>query len=92
MLVRLTARFEVGANQLQKREGRRESVKPALRPMQFNGRPAEPLPAHVWEQLNVGDSIAGPAMINGATLTCAIPPKWRLTVDAYGNAALERTA
>jgi N-methylhydantoinase A/oxoprolinase/acetone carboxylase beta subunit len=92
LLVRLTARFEVGANQLQKRQERRESVKPGTRPMQFNGRGAEPLPAHVWEQLNVGDRIRGPAMINGATMTCPIPPKWSLTVDAYGNAALKNEA
>jgi N-methylhydantoinase A/oxoprolinase/acetone carboxylase beta subunit len=91
-LVRLTARFEVGANQLQKRQERRESVKAAIRPMQFTGRGAEALPAHVWEQLNVGDRIVGPAMINGATMTCPVPPKWSLTVDAYGNAALKKDA
>lgn len=92
LLLRLTARFEVGANQLQKRGERRESVKPATRPMQFNGRGAEPLPAYVWEQLNVGDTIAGPAMINGATLTCPVPPRWVLTVDDYGNAAMQQSA
>ena len=92
LLVRLSARFEVGANQLQKRHERRESVKAGTRSMQFNGRGAEALPAHVWEQLNVGDRIVGPAMINGATMTCPVPPKWSLTVDAYGNAALKKDA
>jgi N-methylhydantoinase A/oxoprolinase/acetone carboxylase beta subunit len=92
MLVRLTARFEVGANQLQKRRERRESVKAGTRPLQFNGRGAEPLPAYVWEQLNVSDRIVGPAMINGATMTCPVPPRWTLTVDAYGNAALKKDA
>lgn len=91
-LVRLTARFEVGAKALQKREERRESVRPGSRPMQFNGRGPEPLPVHVWEQLNVGDSVTGPAMINGATLTCPVPPKWTLTVDGYGNAVLAAQA
>jgi N-methylhydantoinase A/oxoprolinase/acetone carboxylase beta subunit len=90
MLLRLTARFEVGANRLQKREGRCEGVEPGTRAMQFNGRAAEPLPAYVWEQLNVGDRIAGPAMVNGATMTCPVPPKWVLSVDAYGNAALSK--
>jgi N-methylhydantoinase A/oxoprolinase/acetone carboxylase beta subunit len=60
--------------------------------MQFNGRGAEALPAYVWEQLNVGDRIAGPAMINGATMTCPVPPRWSLAVDAYGNAALKKDA
>ena len=92
LLVRLTARFEVGANQMQKRQERRESVKPATRSLQFNGRGAEPLPAHVWEQLNVGDRIVGPAMVNGATMTCPVPPRWSLAVDAYGNAALKKDA
>jgi hypothetical protein len=36
--------------------------------------------------------VIGPAMVNGATLTCPVPPKWTLTVDAYGNAALGRTS
>lgn len=92
LLVRLTARFEVGAKQLQKRQERRESVKPATRSMQFNGRGAEPLPTYVWEQLNVGDRITGPAMVNGATITCPVPPSWSLAVDAYGNAALKKDA
>jgi N-methylhydantoinase A/oxoprolinase/acetone carboxylase beta subunit len=91
-LLRLTARLGIGAKRLQKPAGRRESVRPSTRPMQFSGRGPEPLPAHVWEQLNVGDRIAGPAMINGATLTCPVPPKWVLTVDDYGNAALRRPA
>jgi N-methylhydantoinase A/oxoprolinase/acetone carboxylase beta subunit len=60
--------------------------------MQFNGRGAEPLPAYVWEQLNVGDTVTGPAMINGATLTCLVPPKWVLSVDAYGNATMNKQA
>lgn len=91
-LLRLSARLTVGPNRLQKRAGRRESVKPGTRPMQFSGLGPEPLPAYVWEQLNVGDSVVGPAMINGATLTCPVPPKWTLSVDAYGNAAMKKTA
>lgn len=87
-LIRLNARLEVGPNRLQPRVGRSESVKPASRAMQFSGRAAETLPTYVWEQLNVDDRIVGPAMINGATLTCPVPPGWTLKVDAYGNAAL----
>lgn len=92
LLMRLSARLAVGANGLQMREDRRESVKPGLRPVQFTGLGPEPLPAYVWEQLNVGDRVIGPAMINGATLTCPVPPKWTLSVDGYGNAALRKEA
>jgi len=38
--------------------------------------------------MNVGDKLAGPAVVNGATLTCPVPPGWELQVDAYGNAEL----
>ena len=90
-IVRLNARLEVGANRLQQRSQRSESAKPSMRSMQFNGRGAEALPAYVWEQLNVDDRISGPAMVNGATLTCPVPPGWMLKVDAYGNAVMNRT-
>ena len=43
-----------------------------------------------WEAMNVGDSVQGPAVINGATLTCPIPAEWTLRVDDYGNAELRR--
>lgn len=92
LLLRVTARFEVGVNELQKRSTRNETAAPATRAMQFNGAGSEALPAHVWERLNVGDRIPGPAMINGATMTCPVPPKWTLTVDTYGNAAMRHEA
>ncbi|MGQ0620459.1 MAG: hydantoinase/oxoprolinase family protein [Panacagrimonas sp.] len=92
LLLRLSARLTVGAKGLQKPAGRRARVTPFNRPIQFSGRGSELLPAYVWEQLNVGDRIVGPAMINGATLTCPVPPKWTLTVDAYGNASMTKAA
>jgi N-methylhydantoinase A/oxoprolinase/acetone carboxylase beta subunit len=89
LLLRITARYEVGVNRLQRREDSTMAASaPGTRDMQFNGRGAEPLPVHVWEQLAVGAAISGPAMINGATLTCPVPPGWRLAVDAYGNAVM----
>lgn len=91
-LLRVSAHLAVGANGLQQRVGRRESVKPESRPMQFNGRGPEPLPAYTWEQLNVGDRVVGPALVNGATMTCPVPPKWSLRVDRYGNAAMTKDA
>jgi N-methylhydantoinase A/oxoprolinase/acetone carboxylase beta subunit len=89
-LLRLTARLPVSVNRLQARAGHRVPAAPVDRPMKFNGHAAEAVPAHAWEHLNVGDRIHGPAMINGATLTCPVPPDWTFTVDTYGNAVLER--
>ena len=40
--------------------------------------------------MNVGDSLVGPAVINGNTLTCPVPPGWQLKVDDFGNAELSR--
>ena len=89
-LIRLTARLAVSVNRLQARPDARAGGAPQSRPMKFNGHAASELPAWRWEQLNVGDVVAGPAVVNGATLTCPVPPQWQLTVDAYGNAALRR--
>lgn len=90
LLIRVSARLEVAANSLQKKTATGTAATAASRAMQFSGHGAEPLPAHVWEQLQVGDSIRGPAMINGATMTCPVPPGWLLSVDDYGNAAMSR--
>jgi len=43
-----------------------------------------------WESMNTGDVVQGSAVINGATMTCPVPPGWRLAVDQYGNAGLTR--
>jgi N-methylhydantoinase A/oxoprolinase/acetone carboxylase beta subunit len=91
-LIRLTARFGIGANRLSKRTDRREGGAPGTRQMQFDGHGHKPLSTYVWERLNVGDVIDGPAMVNGATLTCPVPPGWMLSVDDYGNAAMKRAA
>ncbi|WP_022977951.1 acetophenone carboxylase subunit alpha [Nevskia ramosa] len=90
LLLRVSARLEVAANQLQKKSAGKAAATTGSRAMQFNGHGAEPLPAHVWERLNVGDRIRGPAMINGATMSCPVPPGWMLAVDDYGNAAMSR--
>jgi N-methylhydantoinase A/oxoprolinase/acetone carboxylase beta subunit len=90
-LLRLSTRFEIGTKSLPRRGAGGDTAAPVLRPMLFGGRAPEPLPAYEWEKLNVGDEVTGPAMINGATLTCPVPPGWTLRVDAYGNAVLGRS-
>lgn len=88
--VRLSSRFAVGSHATRpiRRESRQGS--PVLRTARFNGKEASPTPVHRWEHLGTGDKIAGPALINGDTLTCPIPPGWTASVDDFGNLALER--
>ena len=88
--MRLASRIVVGSHGLVRRTTRVEREPPAQREMRFNGAVRAACPVHRWEALNVGDALPGPAMINGATLTCPIPPGWSLRVDDYGNAALSR--
>lgn len=88
--IRLSSRFAVGSHGMAKRTAKVEQEKPAQREMRFNGSTQGGCPVYRWEALNVGDALLGPAVINGATLTCPIPPGWSLRVDDYGNAELKR--
>jgi N-methylhydantoinase A/oxoprolinase/acetone carboxylase beta subunit len=89
---RLSSRFVVGAHGMAKRTTKVEKERAGKREMRFGGAGQAASPVHRWEALNVGDTLVGPAVINGATLTCPIPPGWSLHVDDYGNAELKRTA
>ena len=88
--IRLSSRYVVGAHGMAKRTARGQAAAPQQREMRFNGAAASACPVHRWESLNVGDAVQGPATVNGATLTCPIPPGWVLRVDDYGNALLQR--
>jgi N-methylhydantoinase A/oxoprolinase/acetone carboxylase beta subunit len=90
--VRLSSRFVVGAHGMSTRTAKVAQEAPVKREMRFNGATQAPTPVHRWEALNVGDALQGPAAINGATLTCPIPPGWSLRVDDYGNAELKRAS
>ncbi len=90
--VRLTSRFVVGSHGIAKRDAKVPTERPAKREMRFNAAARITAPVHRWEALNVGDTLPGPALINGATLTCPIPPGWSLRIDDYGNAELKRVA
>ncbi|CAI07450.1 Related to beta-subunit of acetone carboxylase, possible subunit of acetophenone carboxylase [Aromatoleum aromaticum EbN1] len=87
---RLSSRFVVGAHGMKKRADRVPAEAPASREMRFNGASEAASPVYRWETMNVGDIAVGPAVVNGSTLTCPIPPRWQLRVDDYGNAELSR--
>jgi len=92
LLLRLTARLEVAAKGLGKCARQGEKSESGDRTLQFDASGAAERPSFVWERLGAGDRVCGPAIVNGATLTCPVPPRWTLEVDGYGNAALTRAA
>jgi N-methylhydantoinase A len=44
------------------------------------------------DQLGVGTSFSGPAIVEQFDATTVVPPGWRAAVDAFGNLILERQA
>ena len=88
--LRLASRFVVGSHGMAKRITKAATETPGKRAMRFSGGAESASPVYRWEALNVGDTVLGPAVINGATLTCPVPLGWSLRVDDYGNAELRR--
>ena len=88
-LVSLKAEFEVGKPFMVKLN-RRGNPETTTRDIRF--RNGLPVPATIarWESLGVSDRLEGPAVVNGDTLTCTIPPDWRAVVDEYGNLRMNR--
>ncbi len=87
-LVRLTTRTSVGSHGLSRRHDKAIGQAAGSRLTRFDGSSENPTPVRRWESMNVGDVVTGPAVINGATLTCPIPAGWTLKVDDYGNAEM----
>jgi N-methylhydantoinase A/oxoprolinase/acetone carboxylase beta subunit len=90
ILARLTTRLSVGSHGLTKRQGKVAKQAAGSRAIRFDAAAENATPVQRWEHLNVSDRLVGPAMINGSTLTCPVPPGWDLRIDAYGNAEMRR--
>jgi N-methylhydantoinase A/oxoprolinase/acetone carboxylase beta subunit len=45
---------------------------------------------YTWEDLQPGNSVAGCAVLEGASSTFLVPEGWTLTMDRFGNAELNR--
>jgi N-methylhydantoinase A/oxoprolinase/acetone carboxylase beta subunit len=90
LALRLLTRFPVGSHGVTRREDRVAALPASTRDVRFDAGARQAVAVHRWEGMNPGDVVDGPAVINGATLTCPVPPAWRLTVDEYGNARLQR--
>ena len=90
LAIRLSTSFSVGGHAIVKRTEVVNEQPPGTREVRFNGGVAGSTPIYQWEALNVGDTVVGPAVINGETFTCPVPPGWSATLDDYGNAQLTR--
>lgn len=88
--LRLSTRFVVGSYGALPRTDKVASEPPVKRVARYGAGQAGEVEAYRWESLNVDDEIKGPAVVNGATFTCPVPPGWVFKVDTYGNAALQR--
>lgn len=88
--LRLLTRYVVGAHGAAPREGKAQPQAPGQREARFASGQSESVAVYRWESMNTGDVVQGSAVINGATMTCPVPPGWRLAVDQYGNAGLTR--
>ena len=44
-----------------------------------------------WNKLKAGNVVAGPAVLEGSDTTYVVSQGWQLTMDAYGNGAMERS-
>jgi len=91
LLIRLSTNFSLGNHDVAQRTKRVAAAPEEVRPVRFDGRAAGPTPVLIWEALNPGDIVCGPAVINGATLTCPVPRGWNMAVDDYGNGRLTRS-
>lgn len=88
--LRLSTRYVVGAHGATPRERQTQEQTPGRREARFVSGQRESVAVYRWEDMNAGDVVQGPAVINGATMTCPVPSGWRLSVDQYGNAGLTR--
>jgi N-methylhydantoinase A len=67
------------------------SVSHPARPAYFKETGAVPCDVLVRETLKPGVTCAGPVIVESADSTVVVPPGWRLTAEAGGFLALERT-
>lgn len=68
-----------------------ELVRKADRRALWAGAPVD-TPIYDLDQLPVGSTMAGPAIVEGVYTTCIVPPGWRLQVDPYRSGILTRVA
>jgi len=67
-----------------------ERLEPKTREIYLS--PNQPSTANIYDRstLRLNDTIAGPAVIEGSDSTILVPNDWKLRIDQYGTAILER--
>lgn len=89
---RLISRYQVGAYEpVKKAPSLTAAAAPASgeRQMIFSGAPLSAA-TYRWEDLAAGNAVPGPAVVAGGSLTCLVPPGWKMVHDEYGNGLLHR--
>ncbi|HEX2171225.1 MAG TPA: hydantoinase/oxoprolinase family protein, partial [Dehalococcoidia bacterium] len=67
------------------RQGRPlDAARQGERPVSFAGEQYLPTPVYAWDELSVGLTIPGPAIVEGADATVLVPPGGRAEVDPIG--------
>lgn len=90
LLVRLTVTYSLGERRLALAGSKTDESASESRSMLFGDAEPASLPVRRWETMGEGSRADGPLVINGATLTCPVPPGWSVGVDGYGNAHLAK--
>ena len=88
ILLRLSTRFSTGSHALPERNRPDRSSEDGSHAAHPGDKQA--MRRYAWEKLDRDDRVRGPAVVNGATLTCPIPDGWTMTVDKFRNAQLQR--
>lgn len=89
IVIQVKSSFEVGSHEIEVRQTGGTAAKSVDRSVIFDGS-ITPTASYAWEDVAVGQAIAGPAIINGKTLTCPVPLGWTLAVDQFGNGKITR--
>lgn len=89
VVVQLKSNFNIQSHGLREKAKDGSPASPTMRSIAFDGDLAD-APVYRWEEMQVGQAIEGPALINGDTLTCPVPQGWAVTVDHFGNGKLAR--
>ncbi len=70
-----------------------EAARSGLRKIYLGPKPGvADIPVFDRERMGNGHAVAGPAIVESRQTTMVIPEGWRLRVDAYDNALIERSA
>jgi len=91
--LRLNVRYPVGSFALRKRKiSERRAANPiGERTIHIAGQAVNAALFH-WNELQAGDTLTGLAIAVAETLTCLIPPGWRVSIDGFGTAVLQKAS